>query len=182
VAVPLPVPTHSDLDASIVAAAARRLAETGPISFLVEDEAITYVPAEDRVLVREGDTRGPTAVRLSRRAWEDLTTELRTFINLFLSKELTFERGGFRQLADWDPVLRYLQAGIPPYDPARSDFGERDPNAIFEPGCDDSVLKAQLDAIGFLHVRGCVLSRSMQQPRPTLQMVTSSQGFVEGDG
>ncbi|HMK98740.1 MAG TPA: phytanoyl-CoA dioxygenase family protein [Acidimicrobiales bacterium] len=151
------------LDASIVVAAARRLAETGPISFLVEDEAITYVPADDRILVQEGKAPGAAAVRLSRRAWEDLTTELRTFINLFLSKELTFEHGGFRQLADWDPVLRYLHAGIPPYDPARSDFGERDPNAVFEPGCDDSELEAQLDAIGFLHMRGVFRPEEMEE-------------------
>lgn len=142
-----------DLDAAVVAEAARRLEATGAISFLVEDQAVTYLPAGQRIVVREGTASGETAVRLGRQAWTDLTSELRTFINLFLSHELTFERGGFSQLADWDPVLRYLHAGIAPYDPARSDLGGRDPGTTFGPTSGDAELAAHLDAVGFLHVK-----------------------------
>ena len=37
-----------------------------------------------------------------------------TFVGLLLGDELQVERGGFEQLADWEPVLRYLHAGICP--------------------------------------------------------------------
>ena len=134
--------------------AARRLADTGGISFLVGDDALTYEARDGRIAVSEGSASGATAVRLGRQAWDDLVGQLRTFINLFLSDELHFERGGFRQLSDWDPVLKYLHAGIPPYDPARVDLAGRDPRATFTMDTPDAELAAQLRAVGYLHLRG----------------------------
>lgn len=147
-------PRAPGLDGTVLAAAARRLSSSGAITFLVDAEAVTYAAEGDAVTVAEGRDDGATAVRLSRRAWDDLAGQLRTFVNLLLSEELTFERGGFRQLSDWDPVLRYLHGGVPPYDPARSDLGGRDPRATFTLDADDGELAAQLRAMGYLHVRG----------------------------
>ena len=145
-------PVASAVDPAILERAAGRLADTGAITFLVDDEAVTYVPAGTTVAVEEGRADGATAVRLSRPAWDDLVGQFRTFINLFLGEALTFERGGFRQFADWDPVLKYLHAGIPPYDPGRADFEGRDPAASFTPEADDAALAAQLRTMGFLHI------------------------------
>jgi phytanoyl-CoA dioxygenase PhyH len=152
--VTLSPPVDAEVDGAILERAAERLVDSGAITFLVEDEAVTYMAVGGTIVVEEGTATGATAVRLSRGAWDDLTGQLRTFINLFLSNELTFERGGFRQLADWDPVLKYLHAGIPPYDPARADFQGRDPRATFTLDADDGDLAAHLGAIGFLHVKG----------------------------
>jgi hypothetical protein len=147
-------PVAADVDPAILGAAAHRLAATGGITFAVGDGAVTYVAVGDTIAVREGEDSGETIVRLSAAAWRDLTGQLRTFINLYLSEELAFEGGGFRQLSDWDPVLKYLHAGIPPYDPARSDLGGRDPRAAFTMEADDDELAAQLRAVGFLHLKG----------------------------
>src|SRR5579862_5050704 len=147
-------PQAPGLDPTVLAAAVRRTADAGAITFLVDGDAVTYAAEGDAVVVSEGRQDGATAVRLSRHAWDDVVGQLRTFVNLLLSDDLTFERGGFRQVSDWDPVLRYLYGAVPPYDPARSDLGGRDPQATFTLDAGDDELAAHLRAVGYLHVRG----------------------------
>ncbi len=173
--VPLTHPAPTALDPDILESAARDLASTGAITFLVDDDAVTY--AVDGSTIRVGDERGDVVVRLSRQAWDDMVGQVRTIINLLLSNDLAFERGEFEQLADWDPVLRYLHAGIPPYDPARADLQGRDPLAAFTLDADDAELAAQLRTMGYLHVKGvfgademraahCEIDRLAAQARP----------------
>ncbi|KKC06003.1 hypothetical protein AWC17_20915 [Mycobacterium nebraskense] len=152
--VPLTIAVPHTLDPDILESAARDLASTGAITFLVDHEAVTYAVDGSTICVREGQGDGDVAVRLSRQAWDDMTGQVRTIINLLLSNDLAFERGGFEQLADWDPILRYLHAGIPPYDPARADLEGRDPHAAFALDASDAELAAQLQTMGYLHVKG----------------------------
>ncbi|HEU4362631.1 MAG TPA: phytanoyl-CoA dioxygenase family protein, partial [Mycobacterium sp.] len=154
--VPLRPPIPASVDPKILESAAGDLAATGSITFLVDGldgGAITYAVDDSTVRAEEGHDNGKTIVRLSRPAWDDMVGQVRTFINLFLSNELAFERGGFEQLADWDPVLKYLHAGIPPYHPARADFHGRDPAAVFTLDASDAELAAQLQTMGYLHVK-----------------------------
>lgn len=146
-------PLPSAVDPTILADAARDLASTGSMTFLIDDHALTYAVEGSTIHVVGGRSDGATAVRLSRHAWDDLVGQVRTIMNLLLSEELDFERGGFGQLADWEPVLKYLHAGIPPYDPARADLGGRDPLACFTLDADDAELAAQLQTMGYLHIR-----------------------------
>ena len=88
------------------------------------------------------------------RAWGDLVGQMSTFVGLLLRDELHVERGGFEQLAEWEPVLRYLHAGIPPYDPSRADLEGRDPRAALAADTEDSELASQLATMGYLHVKG----------------------------
>jgi hypothetical protein len=154
--VALTLPARPALDPKILESAARDVAPTGAITFLVGDDAVTYGVDGPTIRVERGLGAGDSAavVRLSRQAWDDMAGQIRTVINLLLSEELAFERGGFEQLADWDPILRYLHAGIPPYDPARADFEGRDPWAAFTHDADDAELAAQLRTMGYLHVKG----------------------------
>lgn len=154
-------PEPADLDPGVLARAVAELSATGGLTFHVDDEAITYRAGPTSVVVDDGRDDGATAVRLSRRAWDDLVGQVRTFVGLLLADELTFERGGFEQLADWDPLLKYLHAGIPPYDPARADFEGRDPAAVFDADADDAELAAQLRTMGYLHVRGVFSAEEM---------------------
>ena len=156
-----PVPTG--VDPGRLQKAAAGLSATGGLTFYVEDAVVTYSAAGTSVLVDEGRDHGATAVRLDRRAWDDLVAQVRTFIGLYLSDELTFERGRFEQLADWDPVLRYLHAGLPPYDPSGVDFEGRDPAATFDVGTDDAELAAQLRVMGYLHVKGVFSVEEMDE-------------------
>ncbi len=148
------------LDPDILESAARGLASGGAVTFLVDHDAITYAVTHSggkptvRVHDGRGDGSDDTVVRLSRRAWDDMTGQVRTIINLLLSNDLSFERGGYDQLADWDPVLRYLHAGIPPYDPARVDLHGRDPRATFTLDASDAELAEQLRTMGYLHIKG----------------------------
>jgi ectoine hydroxylase-related dioxygenase (phytanoyl-CoA dioxygenase family) len=152
--VPLTYPGPTTLDPDILESAAADLASTGSITFLVERDAVTYAVYGTTIRVGEGRADGDAVVRLSRQAWDDMAGQVRTIMNLLLSNDLVFERGGFDQLADWDPVLRYLHAGIPPYDPARADLKGRDPLAVFTLDADDAELAAQLHTMGYLHVKG----------------------------
>ncbi|HWT48737.1 MAG TPA: hypothetical protein VN255_09220, partial [Mycobacterium sp.] len=158
-----PVPTS--LDPNILESAARDIA-TGAVTFLVDKDAITYAVDGSTIRVDDGQGRGPLSsgvvVRLSRQAWDDMVGQVRTMINLLLSGDLAFDRGGFEQLADWDPVLRYLHAGVPPYDPARADFHGRDPFAAFTLDAGDDELAAQLQTMGYLHVKAVFGSDEMQ--------------------
>lgn len=150
------------VDPDVLRRATAEVAATGGLTFLVEGAALTYRVDGDQLSVEEGRADGATAVRLSRRAWDDLTGQVRTFVGLFLGGELSFERGGFEQLADWDPVLKYLHAGIPPYDPSRADLRGRDPGAGFPAEADDAELAAQLQTMGYLHVKGVFAAEEMR--------------------
>ncbi len=155
-----PTPPAGSDDATL-AAAAKDLTGRGALTFLVEEQAITYRVDGARLVGEEGAADGETVVRLDADAWADLVGQVRTFINLFLTGALTFERGGFEQLADWDPALKYLHAGIPPYDPVRADLAGRDPGASFTLEDSDDELRAQLSTMGFLHVRGAFTDAEM---------------------
>jgi Phytanoyl-CoA dioxygenase (PhyH) len=150
------------VDPKVLESAAGDLARTGAITFLVDDDVVTYAVDGSTIRVEERRGDGDTVVRLTRQAWDDVVGQVRTFINLLLSNDLRFDRGGLEQLADWDPVLKYLHAGIPPYDPARVDFHGRDPSAVFILDADDAELAAQLQTMGYLHVREVFGADEMQ--------------------
>lgn len=146
------VPSDPALAAEARVAAAR-LGEGAAIAFSVDGERLTYrVAGEALVLERGADA--PIVVAMSRAAWDDVTGQVRTFVNLYLSGELVFERGGFDHLAHWDPALKLVHAGIPLYDPDRTDLSDLDPAASFAPDARDDELRAFLSRVGYLHVRG----------------------------
>jgi phytanoyl-CoA dioxygenase PhyH len=149
----------AQLDARLLERATQEL--TGGLTFLIDGDAVTYTTTGASVQVTEDRADGATVVRLSRHAWDDLVAQVRTFVGLFLGNELTFERGGFEQLADWDPVLKYLHAGIPPYAPTAADFAGRSPTASFPADTDDAELAAQLATMGVLHVTGVFSAEEM---------------------
>lgn len=150
---PLKHPAPTAIDPDILKSAAADLASTGSLTFLVDGDAVTYTVQGSTIRVGDEQRDGDAVVRLSRQAWDDMVGQVRTIMNLLLSNDLAFERGGFEQLADWDPVLRYLHAGIPPYDPARVDLHGRDPLAVFTLDAGDAELAAQLQTMGYLHVK-----------------------------
>ena len=152
-----------DLDDDALAAAARSVGRAGSIGFRIGsgELAVTYRVDGSSIAVTEGLADADTVVALDEQAWADLVAQMRTYINLFLAGALMFERGGFNQLAQWDPALRLLHAGIPVYDPNRADLGGRDPRAVMTLDADDDELRAQLDAMGYLHLRGVFTAEEM---------------------
>src|SRR5437870_2449967 len=102
-----------DLTPDALASAARSAAGAGSIGFRVgaSGPALTYRVDGDTVVVADGLDDADTVVAVDAQAWADLTAQVRTCINLYLSQDLAFERGGFEQLMRWDPALRLLHAG-----------------------------------------------------------------------
>jgi len=149
---PATAPIRAGLDPSALEGAARDL---GPrsITFVVDGEPVTY-RCDGRSFDTDAAPDGDTVVSMASEAWEDFAGQLRSFINLHLSGQLGFDRGGFSDLADWDPALRLLHAAIPIYDPARADLGGFDPAEAVTLDHDDEELRARLAALGYLHVRG----------------------------
>ena len=151
-----------DLTSEQLAEAARSAAGAGSIGFRIGSSATVSYAVDGDTVVMDGSLGGAeTVVGLDEEAWDDLTAQVRTAINLFLSKELTFERGGFEQLMRWDPALRLLHAGIPIYDPTRADLHGRDPHAVMTLADSDEDLAAQLDTMGYLHLRGVFTAEEM---------------------
>ncbi len=150
------------VDRDLLEKEAGQVAATGGLTFYVDDEVLTYTSDGTTVHCKIGMDTGETAVRLGRRAWDDLVGQMRTFVGLLLSDELHMERGEFEQLADWEPVLRYLHAGIPPYDPSRVDFEDRDPTATYSVDTEDAELATQLQTMGYLHVTGVFTAEEME--------------------
>jgi hypothetical protein len=133
----------------------------GPLGFRVEERAFTYRLGRDGIEIDDGLDGAAAVVALSSPAWEHFASQTRTFINLFLAGELTFERGHFEQLAHWDPVLKLVHAGIPIYDPARADLSRVDLRRVFTLDAGDAELRAFLDVTGFLHVAGVFTREEM---------------------
>lgn len=146
-----------------LAAAARSAAGAGSLGFRIRPtgEGVTYRTDRSTVTVVDGVDDAATVVELDEHAWSDLTGQRRTFINLFLAGALTFERGGFEQLAAWDPALRLLHDGIPIYEPDQVDLGGRDPAAVLSLDSSDEELRAQLLTMGYLHLRGVFTTEEM---------------------
>jgi len=152
-----------DLSPEDLASAARSAAGAGSLGFRVGTggPGVTYRVDGSTVVVGDGLDGADTIVALDDDAWRDLTSQRRTFINLFLAEALTFERGGFEQLARWDPALRLLHDGIPIYDPRQVDLGDRDPEAVLTVDTSDAELAAQLSTMGYLHLRAVFTADEM---------------------
>ncbi len=169
--------TRSPLvDDALLAQAAHGLP---PLTVLVEDDAVTFRPG-DPLTVDEGGRDGAVVVRMDRAAWGDLTGQIRSFINLFLTQSLVFEQGTFEDFADWDPVLTYLHAGVPPYSPQRANLGGRDPEAVHTLDDTDEELRAQLTTMGYLHLRGVFSAEEMAVANAEVDRLAGLA--AEGDG
>jgi hypothetical protein len=139
---------------SALGASAAAIAAVGPLGFRVAERTFTYRLAAGGVDRVDGLDEAAAVVALPDAAWNDFASQTRTFINLFLAGELTFERGRFEHLAQWDPVLKLVHAGIPIYDPARADLSRVDLGRVFGSESGDDELRGFLGITGFLHLGG----------------------------
>jgi phytanoyl-CoA dioxygenase PhyH len=146
-----------ELTEADLAAVMRVTPELAPVAFRVGAAVTNYrfVPGEG-VVEDDGpvDAAANVVASLSPEAWVDLTTQVRTLVNLHLADELTYERGGFNQLADWGPLLTLVHTGVPLYDPARVDLSGIDLTRSFTLDDSDDEMRAFLERTGYLHVRG----------------------------
>lgn len=161
--------THPDIEPALLAAAARSVGEAGPLSLRILPAVVRdREPAEGAVrhvsYRVDGDTisqdddpsaveTAATVIVLSAASWDQLTSQLRTVVNLHLAGDVTYERGSFGHLAAWEPALKLLHAGIPVFEPGRADLVHHDPAVTFTLDASDDELRDHLLATGFLHLR-----------------------------
>jgi hypothetical protein len=143
--------TEADL-----AAVARATPDLASLAVRVGDRLTTYqlIPGEGVAEDESAETDAPVVVAMSPEAWDDLKTQMRTLINLFLANELTFERGDFMGLINWGPLLTLVHNDLPLYDPTRVDLSGVDLARTFTLDDSDDDMRAYLETTGYLHVRG----------------------------
>jgi hypothetical protein len=146
------------VDRSALGASAEAVAAVGPLGFRVAERAFTYRLGADGVERIDGLDEAAAVVALSEAAWDHFASQTRTFINLFLAGALTFERGHFEHLAEWDPCssssMRGSRSTTPPRGSLRVDL-----RRVFTLESSDAELRGFLDIAGFLHLGGVFTRR-----------------------
>ncbi len=90
----------------------------GALAFrLLDGRAWTYSVGDHGVQVVPGDEDARTVVALREVDWCDFVNEARTCFGLLYAGLVSFPRGDFEGFDRWEPVLRALFDGRPPYDP-----------------------------------------------------------------
>ncbi len=147
--------SHPLADADL-AAVTRVTPDLAPVAFRIGARVTTYRFVASEGVVTEDGAADDAAVlvSMSEAAWADLTTQVRTLVNLHLADQLAYERGDFARLADWGPLLTLVHAGVPLYDPARVDLSGVDLGRSFTLDDSDEELRHYLGTTGYLHVRG----------------------------
>jgi hypothetical protein len=143
--------------APLVARAARGLA---PFAFrLREGGAFTYRPSEAGVELIPGDAEAASVIELERAAWEGLVAELEAPAGLLYAGRLRCVRGEGMDAMAWEPALRALYNGVPPWDAEEAArLTDRrgdplDPEATFTPASDAADMAHFLATAGYLFVR-----------------------------
>jgi Phytanoyl-CoA dioxygenase (PhyH) len=124
----------------------------GPLAFRLPDgRAWTYSVGAHGVLVTPGDDDAEAVAALSEAGWSDFVSEARTCYGLLYAGLVSFPRGGFDALDQWEPVLRALFDGRPPHDP--DTLEGFDLARSFRPDDADEAGEF-LRLAGFVHIRG----------------------------
>jgi ectoine hydroxylase-related dioxygenase (phytanoyl-CoA dioxygenase family) len=143
-------PVFSESDAKVVR----------PLAFRLSDaRAYTYVPDGRTFSVQPGTDGAQTVVELSLEAWCAFAWELKTSFALLYADQLTITRGGFGQVARWEPPLRVALNEQVLFDlehPARiadANGHEVDLRRSFTLDDPDEEIRDFLHRVGFVHLR-----------------------------
>jgi hypothetical protein len=144
--------------APLVAKAARGLA---PFAFRLREGggAWTYRPTADGVELIGGDAAAASVIELSHSAWEGLVHELEAPAGLLYAGQLRCLRGEGMDAMAWEPALRALYNGVPPWDAEEmASLRDRrgrplDPEATFRPASEPADMAHFLASVGYLFVR-----------------------------
>jgi hypothetical protein len=134
------------------ARAAADLAGAPPLAFaLPGGSAYTYRPRPDTVEIEAGTTDAATVAEVSVEAWSDYANELRSCFGLLYAGLVSFPKGGFDDLARWEPAVRALFHGRPIYEPAAVDLPD-DLGRSFT--LDEEGWREFFARTGYVHLRG----------------------------
>ena len=152
----LPALLAAGRGALVAAAACGR----GSLAFrLADGAAYTYRRHGGGVDVLAGDGAADTVIQIDRESWQGLVHELEAPAGLLYAGQIRCVRGHAMQLMAWEPGLRALYNGRPPYDPERLDLRDRrghelDVEQCFVRDGDRDEMAHFLRTSGYLFVRG----------------------------
>lgn len=140
--------------------AAKAAASLPPLAFRRrEGGAFTYRRAASGVEIVAGDGAAETVIEIDHADWEGLVHELEAPAGLLYASRVRCVRGRPMDLMAWEPSLRALYNGRPPYDPAEAaSLTDRhgaplDPEATFTLASDRDDMAHFLRTAGYLFVR-----------------------------
>jgi len=143
---------------ALVAKAARSLA---PLALRIgAGSAFTYRPAARGVEISAGDAGAETVIELDAGDWQGLVHELEAAAGLLYAGRVRCARGKPMDFMAWEPALRALYQGRPPYDAAEAaNLRDRhgrplDPETAFAPASDREDMAHFLRTAGYLFQRG----------------------------
>ena len=113
------------------------LAPLGTLAIATPAGTFTYVPCDGSVDVREGDVDADTVVEMDLDSWLGLVSDLDTAPSLFYGGRVTATKGKPLRFVRWEPGLRAMFHGLPPFDPDTADLRDLegnplDPTTMFE--------------------------------------------------
>lgn len=113
------------------------LAPLGTLAISTPVGTYTYVPRDGTVEVLEGDADADTVVEMDLDSWLGLISDLDTAPSLFYGGRISATKGKPLRFVRWEPGLRAMFHGLPPFDPETADLrgpdGEPlDPTRVFD--------------------------------------------------
>lgn len=168
-----------------VLATRTNLGSAGPLAFRLPDgAAYTYVPREGSMDVVRGDDEARTVIELSHDDWQGLVHDLESAPGLLYSGRASCPRGKAMRFVLWEPILRAMYRGRPPFDPQRVDLRDRDGSPLdvtrtFRLDDDADDLAHFLRTAGYLHVKGVFSPDEVDALRLSADALRSLA--VEGD-
>lgn len=140
--------------------------------------AYTYVPAGGTIEVRPGTDDADTVIEMDLESWVGLVSDLDTAPSLFYSERARAVHGKPLRFVRWEPGLRAMFHGLPPFDPDTVDLRDRDgrpldPTASFT--LDDlTVADRRADMAHFLATAGYLVVRRVFTPDEVDAMLDDS--------
>ena len=102
------------------------VAALGSIAITTPAGSYTFRPADGTVEVLAGDEHADTVIGLDLDSWRGLIADLDTAPGLFYGGRATVVRGKPLRFVRWEPGLRAMFHGLPPFDPETADLRDLD--------------------------------------------------------
>ncbi len=164
--------------------AARAALKLRPFAFRVGGKSYTYRIEAGAVVLEPGESNASTIIGLSPQHWQDLVHDLESAPGLLYNQLLESTEGDSFQLMQWEPALRAMYRGIPPYDKSMANLCDRRGSALTPDqayGLDDSdeALVDFLEAAGYLLVKSVFSAKEIEIFRQQSELLR--RDAVEGD-
>ena len=155
-----------------------------PLAFRVEGNTFTYSADVEGVSLVEGDENAAVIIGLSAAHWSDLVHDLESAPGLIYNRLLESCEGDQFQLMLWEPALRALYRGIPPYEESMADLHDRQGSPLpadkaYSLADDDEEMVDFLEAAGYLLVKSVFSEEEILRMREQAQLLRESAR--EGD-